>query len=269
MGSASRPPDPAAARAAAVATAPPLAGPRFPLSRQRARQRDGSGARLAAIGFAILSSILALALFVPDGGAIAFFATMTIGPLAAAALTRELGPTNAVRPLPTLLGLAVAAAALGMLLTSDHPGGRVMLCVPWMAAAMLLHAGVGKGLPAALVRGAAVAMLATLLLWGNLLLTVYSVATEHTAVGQWTQQRNVFAGWPSPSYLGALHGNQPFLGANPFALAIDWALMFVPAVLLLLPVSRATLPRWLPRLCLMLSLLHLVGGYALARATEG
>jgi hypothetical protein len=268
MGSASRPPDPAAALAAAVATAPPLAGPRFPLSRQRARQRDGSGARLAAIGFAILSSILALALFVPGGGAIAFFATMTIGPLAAAALTRELGPTNAARPLPTMLGLAVAAAALGMLLTSDHPGGRVMLCVPWMAAAMLLHAGVGKGLPAALVRCSAVAMLATLLLWSNLLLTVHSVGTG-ISVRQWGQQWNVFAGWPAPSYLGAVHGNAPFAGANPMAMAIVWGVMLVPAVLLLWPVRHAALLRWLPRLCAALAILHLAGGYVLVVATDG
>jgi hypothetical protein len=103
--------------------------------------------------------------------------------------------------------------------------------------------------------------LAAVLLWLTLLLTIAYVPADRS---QW----NVFAGWPRPHHLGAVRGNTPVV-RDAYALAADYAVMLGAAAVVLWRRPQRWLVLWTPRFAAGLALLHLVGGYRLAFATDG
>ena len=252
---------------AAAAVAPPLATLRQPLPRRHTVGNDhpGSLRRLLLRTLGLLTGIaLVLACFTTAqaAGSVTFF-TAAAGILVASACALVAAPCGGAGNLAMGWVAALSTALLvGLWLGADAVGPRAVLSMPWLAVALLLYRGAGERLPRALLWWPALLTLAAVLLWSVLLLTV---AYRPAAGTQWS----VFAGWPWPHCLGAVRGNVAFVARDASALVADYAVMLGVAAALLWRRPLPWLVRWLPRLAAALAVLHLIGGFRLALATDG
>lgn len=167
------------------------------------------------------------------------------------------------RPFLLYLGALLAAATIAVWLSTDRAALRLLLFPAWPLIGILLRRGTGANTPRLALWLPAWLVLAALLLWVDLVLSVQLRATSGS---QW----NVYSGWPFAAYIGAVRGNTPPLDRGPVgAWWLDHAVMLGIAAVALWRRPVAWLATWLPVLCGLLALAHLVGTYWLAFATDG
>ena len=252
----------------AAATASASTNPRLPLPSRRRTTSDRSRSRLPFVLAGLATLAVTLAISTPSANSLAWFLLLAVGPACATMLMLFDDERALERPAhPFLLpfGALLASATIVVWLANDHPGMRVLLCLPWLAIAVLLRRGVGIAAPRWLLWLPTLLLLAAALLWFNLFVTVQLHPVTH-----WYGRIDVVTGWPWPVYIGAIRGGgAPTVTTEPAALWLDYAAMLGIAAILLWRRSTAWLVRWLPRLCAVMAIAHVVGGFRLAFATDG